>query len=986
MEEQNPIFVHGAVTLRGAGANNLRISRLSVPLGRLVVVSGVSGSGKSSLALATLHAEGMRRYVSSLSAYARQFLRLPAHTAATPSSANPAIAGAAEGIPATEAFVPNSRPIVGGMPPSVALGQQSGSGGGRSTVGTVTEIYDYLRLLYARAGHVYSPVSGMEVLQWSPSAVAEHLLSITSGHEEMRLGVLAPIRGDKSAPAPDALCAVLPALLRRGFSRLDVGGKAVRIEDAMEGKARWKEGEEIFLLVDRLSLGAPVSEDTRSRLYSSVETAFEEGDGTCAVRVFPEGRLLSFSSRLEADGMVFSEPEEGMFSFSSPLGACEECGGFGKVIGIDEKLVVPDTSLSVYDGAVACWRGEKMGLWRKEFIRRAAASGFPIFKPYYELTQAEKDVLWHGSVSECLLPEEEQVTIDAFFRMLERGQYKIQYRVMLARYRGKTVCPRCHGSRLRPEAEYVKVGGRGISELVRMPVKELLPFFEKLKFEGNDEKVARRLLEEIRTRLSFLCDVGLGYLTLDRSSNTLSGGESQRISLATRLGSALVGTLYVLDEPSIGLHPRDTDRLIAVLKALRDQGNTVVVVEHDEDIIRAADWLIDIGPEAGNNGGRVVYEGKPVSKMPENMKLENGKSISHTLNYLCHLEKIKLPSSRRSWNKCITIKGARANNLKGIDVQFPLNCMVVVTGVSGSGKSTLVSQTLYPALKRMLDEPAGLPGEFVALEGDTDAIERVEYVNQKPIGTSTRSNPATYLKAFEEIRKIFAETPQAKYAGMTASYFSFNSEGGRCPVCKGEGVVKVEMQFMGDLELPCEECGGKRFKEEVLEVKFEGKNIYDILEMTVDEAVKFFTPYHKDELLRRLRPLQQVGLGYLKLGQSSSTLSGGENQRVKLAYFLSQETPQPTLFIFDEPTTGLHFHDINCLLSVMNALIERGHSLLIVEHNMEMIKSADHIIDLGPEGGMEGGYVVAAGTPEEIIRQGKGYTAKYLKKALGDSL
>lgn len=931
------------IRVKGAKVNNLKNIDVTIPRDKLVVITGLSGSGKSSLAFDTLYAEGQRRYVESLSAYARQFLGRMKKPECT---------------------------YIKGLPPAIAIEQKVVSRNPRSTVGTSTEIYDYLRLLFARVGRTLSPISGQEVKKHSVQDVVDCTLTYSEG---TRYTVLAPFR----LPEGRTMQEQLQVYMQQGISRLDIDGEVVRMEDVLgnppeEGKA--------YLLIDRLSVSH--EKDTLSRLADSVETAFYEGNGECMLRFYPAKLLHTFSNRFEADGITFREPDVNMFSFNSPLGACEHCGGYGRVIGIDEKLVIPDTSRSVYDGAVVCWRGEKMGMWRKEFIRRAQNSGFPIFKPYYELSQADKNMLWHGSKEEKSLPEEEQVTIDAFFRMLERGQYKIQYRVMLARYRGKTVCPVCNGSRLRPEAEYVKIGGKSITELVSMPVKELLPFFEKLELSESEEKVAKRLLEEIRSRLNFLSDVGLDYLTLDRPSNTLSGGESQRINLATRLGSALVGSLYILDEPSIGLHPRDTDRLISVLKKLRDQGNTVIIVEHDEEIMRAADWLIDIGPGAGSNGGKIVYEGKPVSKLPKEMQLENGLSVSHTLNYLCHLEKIKVPPSRRSWNKSILLKGARANNLKGINVEIPLNCMVVVTGVSGSGKSTLVSHTIYPALKRMLDEPAEMPGEYIAMSGDTYAIENVQFIDQKPIGTSSRSNPATYLKAFEEIRKVFSSTERASHMGMSASYFSFNSEGGRCPVCKGEGIVRVEMQFMANLELPCEECHGKRFKEDVLEVKFEGKNIYDVLEMTVDEAIAFFKVHHKNEVVKRLLPLQQVGLRYIKLGQSSSTLSGGENQRVKLAYYISQETPQPTLFIFDEPTTGLHFHDINCLLSSMNSLIERGHSLLIVEHNMEIIKSADYIIDLGPEGGRQGGEVVAVGTPEEIVAQGKGYTAKYLANNL----
>lgn len=929
------------ISVKGARVNNLKNIDVEIPRNKLIVITGLSGSGKSSLAFDTLYAEGQRRYVESLSAYARQFLGRMHKPECT---------------------------SIKGLSPAIAIEQKVISRNPRSTVGTSTEIYDYLRLLYARIGHTFSPISGQEVKKHSVDDIINFTFTYSEG---THFTVLSPLKWKEGRSINEQL----KIYLQEGIYRLDIDGEIVRIEDILNESRDLKNA---FLLIDRLSVSK--EQDKISRLADSIEAAFFEGNGECLLRFYPAKILNRFSCRFEADGITFREPDDNMFSFNSPVGACEKCGGFGNVIGIDEKLVVPNTSLSIYDGAVVCWRGEKMGMWQKEFIRRAHYSNFPIFKPYYELTQAEKNILWHGSKEECALPEEEQVTIDAFFRMLERGQYKIQYRVMLARYRGKTICPVCKGSRLRPDAENVKIGGRSISELVRMPIKELLLFFEHLELSDYDKNVAKRLLTEIRSRLKVMSDVGLDYLTLNRPSNSLSGGESQRINIATRLGSALVGSLYILDEPSIGLHPRDTHRLISVLKKLRDQGNTVVIVEHDEEIMRAADWLIDMGSEAGINGGEIVYQGKPIFSLPKNKKLENGLSRSHTLNYLCHLEEIKIPSSRRSWNKSILLRGARANNLKGIDVVFPLNCMVVVTGVSGSGKSTLVSRTLYPALRRFLDFPAQLPGEYTKLEGDINALNNIEYIDQKPIGTSSRSNPVTYIKAFDEIRRLFTSQPLAKQLGFSTAHFSFNSEGGRCPVCKGEGVVHVEMQFMADLELPCEECHGKRFQKDVLEVLYEGKNIYDILNMSVSEAIDFFSFHKQDTIVQRLLPLQQVGLSYIKLGQSSNTLSGGESQRVKLAFYLAEEKTQPTLFIFDEPTTGLHNHDIHRLLIAMNSLIERGHSLLIVEHNMEIIKSADYIIDLGPEGGNQGGYIVATGTPEEIVNQNKGYTAKFLKK------
>lgn len=779
--------------------------------------------------------------------------------------------------------------------------------------------------------------------------------------------------------------------MQQGLSRLDVDGEMVRMEDFLaahplqekEQAGNWPDDlGKAFLLIDRLSVSD--DKDTQTRLADSIETAIFEGDGECLLRFYPARLLHRFSTRFEADGITFREPDDHMFSFNSPVGACERCEGFGKVMGIDEHLVIPDTSKSVYDGAAICWRGEKMGMWKDEFIRRNSSKGFPIYEPYFNLTQKQKDVLWHGDAQEQARPEEDQVTLDAFFRMLERNQYKIQYRVMLARYRGKTECPVCHGSRLKPEAEYVKVGGCSITQLVRMPVKDLLPFFQNLSLEAHEAAVAKRLLMEIRSRLTFLDEVGLGYLTLDRLSNSLSGGESQRINLATSLGSSLVGSLYILDEPSIGLHSRDTQRLIHVLKELRDLGNTVIVVEHDEEIMRAADYLIDIGPEAGRLGGEVVFEGT-LEQAEQKLMSADGKeavSRSHTLAYLLHQEQIPVPQSRRAWNRSIKVIGARANNLKGVDAEFPLNVMTVVTGVSGSGKSTLVRDVFFRAVKRAKDEVADRPGEFIRLEGDLDAIQTVEFVDQNPIGRSSRSNPVTYVKAYDEIRKLMASQPLARQMDFTPAYFSFNADGGRCEECKGEGVVKVEMQFMADLVLPCEACGGKRFKREVLDVKFHDQNIYDILNMTVNQAVEFFTQYGQQKIVDRLLPLQQVGLGYIKLGQSSSTLSGGENQRVKLAYYLSQEKTVPTLFIFDEPTTGLHFHDINRLLRAFNALIERGHTIVVIEHNMDVVKCADHVIDLGPEGGREGGCIVAVGTPEEIVRQAKGYTAHYLQEKM----
>ena len=924
--------MNDSILIKGARVNNLKNIDLEIPRNRLVVVTGLSGSGKSSLAFDTLYAEGQRRYVESLSAYARQFLG--------------------------RMHKPECD-YIKGLPPAIAIEQKVTSRNPRSTVGTSTEIYEYLRLLFARVGHTFSPVSGQEVKRHTVQDVVDCALGYSEG---TRFTVLAPMR----VRAGRTLKEQLTVDLQQGLSRLEVDGEMVRMEDVLDEPLEQKE---VYLLIDRMSVSR--EKDALSRLADSVETAFFEGDGECLLRFYPARMLHRFSIRFEADGRQFREPDDQMFSFNSPVGACERCEGFGRVIGIDEHLVVPDSSKSIYDGAVVCWRGEKMGAWKDEFIRRCAHKDFPVFEPYYKLTQKQKNLLWHGDAEESALPADERVSIDAFFDMLERNQYKIQYRVMLARYRGRTVCPVCHGSRLKPDAEWVKVGGRSITELVRWPIKELLPFFEQLELDAHDAAVAKRLLTEIRNRLRFLSAVGLDYLTLDRLSNSLSGGESQRINLATSLGSSLVGSLYILDEPSIGLHPRDTARLIGVLKELRDLGNTVLVVEHDEEMMRAADMLVDIGPEAGRLGGQVVFAGELPDRLPEGNR-------SHTLNYLFGTERIDLPASRRAWNRSIRVKGARENNLRGIDVEFPLNVITVVTGVSGSGKSTLVRDILFRAMKRHLDEVADRPGEFVALEGDLDSVKAVEFVDQNPIGRSTRSNPVTYVKAYDEIRKLMAAQPLAKQMDFTPAHFSFNADGGRCEECKGEGVVKVEMQFMADLVLECEACHGRRFKSDVLEVRFEGKNIYDVLEMTVNQAIEFFSAHGQPRIVARLKPLQDVGLGYIKLGQSSSTLSGGENQRVKLAYYLSQEKSVPTLFIFDEPTTGLHFHDIDRLLTSFNALVERGHSIVIIEHNPDVIKCADHLIDLGPEGGREGGQVVAVGTPEEVVRAGKGHTARAL--------
>ena len=770
------------------------------------------------------------------------------------------------------------------------------------------------------------------------------------------------------------------------------GSNIVRIDDFLSSQSSFPlEGEALYLVIDRLSVDD--AKDAVSRLVDSAETALYEGHGECRLTFLPSNICYDFSVRFEADGITFEEPTDNLFSFNSPIGACPECQGFGKIIGIDEHLVIPNPSLSVYDGCVVCWHGEKMGMWKDEFCRRAAEKencdangvGFPIFEPYYNLTQKQKDMLWHGLPSDKHRPKYERVSIDDFFQMVKENQYKIQYRVMLSRYRGKTTCPKCHGTRLKEEANYVKIGGRSISDLVEMPIIRLKEWFERLELTEQERQIGQRLLTEINTRLQFMLDVGLGYLTLNRMSNTLSGGESQRINLTTSLGSSLVGSLYILDEPSIGLHQRDTDRLLKVLKELRDLGNTVVIVEHDEEIMRAADYLIDVGPDAGRLGGEIMYAG-PVS-IPD--KTDVGRS--HTLRYLTHQEEIALPKSRRPWNRKITVKGARMNNLKGVTVDFPLNVMSVVTGVSGSGKSSLVKGILYPALKRHLGEVCDAPGEYSGLKGDYQAISHVEFVDQNPIGKSTRSNPATYVKAYDAIRDLFADQPLAQQMGFTSQYFSFNADGGRCDECKGAGVITVEMQFMADLVLECEACHGHRFKHDILDVRYNGKNIDDVLNMTISEAITFFSKDSQESkaksqllttIVKRLKTLEDVGLGYIKLGQNSSTLSGGENQRVKLAYFIGQEKQEPSLFIFDEPTTGLHFHDINRLLQAFNALIERGHTILVIEHNMDVIKCADHVIDMGPEGGDRGGNVVITGTPEEIAACDKSLTGKFLKEKL----
>ncbi len=927
MQEKN-------ITIKGARVNNLKNIDLTLPRGQFIVITGLSGSGKSSLAFDTLYAEGRRRYVESLSAYARQFLGK---------------------------MTKPECDFIRGLPPAVAIEQKVNTRNPRSTVGTSTEIYDYMRLLFGRVGKTYSPVSGAVVKKHT---VEDVLAAAATYPEGTRVAVVAPV----DIPEGRDAATQLEILGKEGFTRIVADGKFIDIADAADVV---KDARTLDVLVDRLAVAR--EGDELSRLAESAETAFYEGNDRCALLVYADGPSNpvrhDFSKRFEADGMTFMEPSDQMFNFNNPYGACPTCEGFGKALGIDESLVVPNQELSVYDDAVAPWRGPTMSEWKRLFISHASKLGFPIHRPYFKLTQEEKDILWHGAG--------EWQGIDGFFEWMESQRHKIQYRVMYARFRAKTTCPECRGSRLRRDALFVKVAGRTIADLVRMPVKDLRRWFADLQLDANDGKIAARLLTEINNRLGYLDEVGLGYLTLDRLSNSLSGGESQRINLATSLGSSLVGSLYILDEPSIGLHPRDTDRLIGVLKKLQNLGNTVVVVEHDEEIMRSADMLVDVGPDAGRLGGEIVYAG-PLAGI-------GSAERSYTSKYLAGKLSIPVPKHRRKWKDYIEVTHATENNLKDVTVRFPLGVMTAVTGVSGSGKSTLVGNILYRALGRQLEVTTEQPGRFGKLQGALGRVGDIVFVDQNPIGKSTRSNPATYLKAYDEIRALMAAQQSAKQLGLTAAHFSFNTVGGRCEECKGDGTITIPMQFLADVTIPCEACGGKRFKREVLEVKYRGLDINDILDMTVDRAIEFFGETDgatERRIVRRLQPLRDVGLGYIRLGQSSSTLSGGENQRVKLASFLADERPKPTMFIFDEPTTGLHFHDISVLLGSFDRLIAKGHTLVIIEHNLDVIKAADHIIDLGPEGGDAGGNIVATGTPEEIAANADSVTGRFLRDKL----
>jgi excinuclease ABC subunit A len=925
------IFKKGAISIKGAKVHNLKNVSVDIPRNQLTVITGLSGSGKSSLAFDTLYAEGQRRYVESLSSYARQFLG--------------------------KLDKPNVEKITG-ISPAIAIEQKVTSRNARSTVGTSTEIYDYLKLLYARIGETYSPISGKLVKKHSIQDIVNEACKLIEGQKLMvayQLKINRPIEKE------------LELLEQKGFSRAIIDKKAIRIGEITDSSLK-----EILILVDRLRV-EPSLDSFKARLSDSAETAFFEGKGECVLLDEAFNEIMWFNNRFELDGLTFEEPSVNFFSFNNPVGACKTCEGYGSVVGVDPDLVIPDKSLSVYQDAIVCWKGDKMSEWKDRLILSSSKFDFPIHRAIEDLTDKEYQLLWKGN--------KYFEGLDSFFKELEANAYKIQYRVMLSRYRGKTTCPDCKGTRLRKDASYVLVGGKSIMDLVKISVENLNNFFNTLKLPVHQEKIANRILIEIKNRLSYLCDVGLGYLTLNRLSNTLSGGESQRINLSTSLGSSLVGSIYILDEPSIGLHSKDTERLISVIKSLKAIGNTVVVVEHDEEMIRAADYLIDMGPEAGSFGGEVVFSGEPNAL---------SKSSSLTAKYLLGKESIEIPTHRRAWKRSIKINNAKENNLKNISVAFPLDCLCMVTGVSGSGKSTLIKKILYPALKRLKDGFPEKPGAHKNMEGDISHISQVEFVDQNPIGKSSRSNPVTYLKAFDEIRNLFAKQKLATLRGYKPSYFSFNVEGGRCETCQGEGEIKVEMQFMADVHLTCEDCKGKRYKDGTLEIEYRGKNISDILNLTVDEAIHFFGEDSNNKLaakiVEKLMPLQEVGLGYVSLGQSSSTLSGGEAQRIKLASFLVKgSNADKTLFIFDEPTTGLHFHDIKKLLKALNALIDAGHSVIVIEHNLDMIKCADYLIDLGPEGGENGGNLLFEGTPEELIKANNSHTGRYLKSHIEHS-
>lgn len=953
----------GNIVIKGARVNNLKNVNLEIPRGRFVVITGISGSGKSSLAFDTLFAEGQRRFAESLSSYARQFLGRMSK-------------------PDVE--------FIEGIPPAIAIEQKVNTRNPRSTVATTTEIFDYLRLIFARIGRTYSPVSGVEVKCHSVNDVMEFILS----PEPSVVYLLSDLGWKNRADKVELML----RLKEEGYSRFFTGSP-VRIEEIMRMAESGDYPDELYLLVDRLRIpaftdGGPVKEDgspmpqtdwedLQTRLHSSVQTAFDKGGGSLYVRKeYASGvvETRNFVNRFEADGITFQEPDEYMFSFNSPLGACPVCGGLGQIIGISEDLVIPDKSRTIYDGAIACWRGDKMGWFKDQLVKNAERYGIPVFEPYCNLTDKQKDIIWQGRKGAT--EEDSIIGLNEFFRWVDANKYKIQYKYMLSRYSGKTVCRECGGSRLRKDALYVKVGGKNIQQLLSMNVDQLLDFFDRLELTEYESGIVSKAVDEIVSRLRYIKDVGLSYLTLNRTSNTLSGGESQRINLVTALGSSLVGSLYILDEPSIGLHPRDTDRLISVLKRLRDIGNTVVVVEHDEEIMRAADMLVDIGPKAGVNGGEIVYQGRIPDSIPDTPAIDR----SLTLQYLSGKRR-RYVREKRQWSYSITVEGAMEHNLKDVDARFPLGVLTVVTGVSGSGKSSLVGDILYPAMFRYLNHTGSAPGTFRGLSGNLDRISQVEYVDQNPIGKSSRSNAVTYLKIYDDIRKLLSEQQFAKLNGFTPSYFSFNMDGGRCPECQGEGFVKIGMQFMADVRMVCESCGGKRFKPEILEVRYKGKNIDDILNMSVEEAIDFFGSQKDQAAVRiagRLQPLVDVGLSYIKLGQSSSTLSGGESQRIKLAYFLSMNDTQSSsdriMFIFDEPTTGLHFYDVEKLLKSFDALLAKGHTIVVVEHNPDVIRSADWVLDLGPEAGDGGGRIVFEGTPEDLVAEGKTWTAKYLRQ------